>query len=193
MKRLRFLATIFVVAVAALGIWMAGTGMRTGQTGDSKVEAPASAYDYEIRDVVVQQMGSDGALQYELSAKQITQQPQNGQITATELVMHRDPAGSQPGGPNRWTLRANRADLPESTAAITLQGNVHAEGRPENSEVRFSVATEQLRYDMETQDMSVDGPVDYTWGKSTVHCASLRMNIRVGSVVQSKCNGTFVP
>jgi LPS export ABC transporter protein LptC len=193
MSKLRLGAVIFVVAVATLAIWVAGNGMRTGRSGGATGEAPGSAYDYEASDVVVRQMGADGSLQYELSAKQITQQPQGGQITAQDLVMHRDPAGSEPGGPNRLTLRADRADLPEAGGVINLQGNVHAEGRPENSQALFSLATKQLAYNLETQDVSIDRPVDYSWGKSTFHCASLRMNIKLGTVVQSKCNGTFVP
>jgi LPS export ABC transporter protein LptC len=193
MKRLRVLATMFVVAVAALGIWVAGTGMRKGQNGGDTGDTAGAAYDYEIRDVVVQQMGADGALQYELSAQKITQEPKKGQITATELVMHRDPAGSAPGGPNRWTLRASRADLPESGDILSLQGKVHAEGRPGNSRALLAVASEQLVYNLQTQDISIDKPVTITWGSSTAHCASMRMNIRRGTVVQSKCNATYVP
>ena len=193
MKQLRVLATIFIVAAAAFAIWVAGNGMRSGRTGTATSEPAGSAYDYQATDVVVQQMGPDGALQYELAAKQITQQPQDGQISAQELVMHRDPAGSAPGGPNRWTLRADRADLPESGGVITLQDNVHAEGRPENSSKLFSLATRQLTFNLETQDVVIDRQVDYSWGKSTFHCASLRMNIRRGTVVQSKCNGIYAP
>lgn len=193
MKPLRVLASLFVVAVAGLGIWMASTGTRTGRADDQQDEAPAGAYDYEVRDVVVQQMGPDGALQYELSASQITQQPQNGRITATQLVMHRDPPGSAPDSPNRWTLRADRADLPESGDIITLQGKVRAEGRPRNSRELFSIATEQLSYNLESQDITIDQTLEYTWGASRFQCGRLRVNISRGSVVQSKCNGTIVP
>jgi LPS export ABC transporter protein LptC len=193
MKRLRVLATIFVVAAAALAIWVAGTGVRTGRTGDASRETATSAYDYEVRDVVVQQMGPDGSLQYEIAARQITQEPKNGRISAQDLVMHRDPPGTASGGPDRWTIRADRADLPESGSAITLQGKVHADGRTGNSRVPVSVATEQLTYNLETQDISMERPVDFTWGNSTSHCASVRMNIKVGTVVQLNCNATFAP
>jgi LPS export ABC transporter protein LptC len=191
MKRLRVLATIFVAAVAALGIWVAGTGMRTGGTGIDQSDPAGTAYDYVVRDVVVQQMGPDGTLQYEMSAKQITQQPQNGQITATELVMHRDPPGSPADGPNRWTLRADRADLPSSGGAIALKGDVHAQGRPENARSPISVATEQLDYNLETQDVSIDGQVDFRRGSSELMCDGLRMNITRGTVALESCNGTY--
>jgi LPS export ABC transporter protein LptC len=193
MKRVRVLATLFVVAVAALGIWVASTGTRSGRTNTDTSETSSSAYDYEARDVVVRQMAPDGTLQYELTAKKVTQQPKSGQISAEDLVMHHDRAGSAPGGPNRWTLRADRADLPEPGGAITLEGNVHAAGRPENSQVRHSLATEQLTYNLGTREVSVDSPVVYTWGNSTLRCARLRMNTRLGTGVQSDCNGIFVP
>jgi LPS export ABC transporter protein LptC len=193
MKRVRVLATLFVVAVAGLGIWVASTGTRSGRTATDNSAASSSAYDYEARDVVVRQMGPDGTLQYELTAKKVTQQPKSGQISAEDLVMRHDPAGSVPGGPHRWTLSAKRADLPEPGGAITLNGNVHAEGLPENSRTPLSLATEQLSYDLATQDLSIDTPVDYTRGNSKLHCASVRMNIRLGTVVQSKCNGIFAP
>jgi LPS export ABC transporter protein LptC len=193
MKRVRVLATLFVVAVAVLGIWVASTGTRSGRTATDNSETSSSAYDYEARNVVVRQMGADGILQYELTAKRVTQQPKSGQMSAEDLVMHHDPAGSVPGGPHRWTLSAERADLPEPGGEITLKGNVHAEGRPENSRTRLSLATEQLSYNLATQDLTIDMPVDFTEGNSTLHCARVHMNILLGTVVQSKCNGIFAP
>jgi LPS export ABC transporter protein LptC len=193
MKRLRVLATLFVVAMAALGVWLASTGTRSGRTATGQTETAASAYDYEARDVVVRQMGPDGSLQYELTAKKINQQPKSGQISAEDLVMHHDPPGSVPGGPNRWTLRADRADLPESSTAITLQGKVRAEGRLDNSRALLSAATDQLSYNLQTQDITIDTPVDFAWGNNRSHCGSLRMNIKLGTIVQSRCNAIFVP
>jgi LPS export ABC transporter protein LptC len=188
MTRLRVLATIFVVAVAALAIWVAGTGVRTGRTGDASRDTAGSAYDYEVRDVVVQQMAPDGTLQYEIAAKQITQEPKNGRISAQDLVMHRDPAGSEAGGPHRWTLRAQRADLPESGALITLQGNVRAEGRPQDSQSTVAVATESLTYSLETQDVTASTPVDVVWGGSRFHAKSMQLNIRSGDIKTGAIN-----
>jgi LPS export ABC transporter protein LptC len=194
LSKLRVLAMIFIVVVAALGIWVTSTGMRAGRTESGGSDTSDSAYDYEVRDVVVRQMGPDGSLQYELSAKQITQQPKSGQITATELIMHRDPTGSAPDGPNRLTLTADRADLPEVNGAITLVGNVRAKGRLQNSRAQFSVATEQLQYNLLTQDISADSTVDFTWGASRFRCGSLTMNIKRGTgAVESNCNGTYAP
>ena len=187
------LAALFVVGVAALGIWVASTGTRPGRTADAKSDTSNRAYDYVARDVVVQQMGPDGALQYELRAKQISQQPKDGQISAQDLVMYRDPPGTTPGGPNRLSIRADRADLPESGKAITLEGKVHAEGLPQNTRIPLSASTEKLIYNMETEDLSIDVPVEITRGRSKLRCASMSTNMKLGAVVQSNCNGTFAP
>ena len=194
MKRLRVLATIFVVVVAALGIWVASTGMRTGGSGGANSDTAATAYDYVVRDVVVQQMGPDGTLQYEMSAKQITQQPENGHITATELVMHRDPPGSPPDGPDRWTLRADRADLPEPGGAVTLTGKVRGQGRLQNSRATVSLATEELTYNLQTQEVSTRRPVDITWGGTSFQSGDAYVNIKSGVIkVDSEAHGTLVP
>jgi LPS export ABC transporter protein LptC len=194
MKRVRVLATLFVVAVAGLGIWVASTGTRSGRTTTDQSEASSSAYDYEARDVVVRQMGPDGSLQYELTAKQVNQQPKNGQISAQDLVIHHDPPGSVPGGPNRFTIRADRADLPESGAAITVHGKVRAEGRPQNSRATISVVTDELNYDLNRHEISTRKRVAVTQGGSTFHSDDLRVNIKSGDiVVDSKADGTHSP
>ncbi|MEO8315644.1 MAG: LPS export ABC transporter periplasmic protein LptC [Pseudomonadota bacterium] len=180
MNKPRLLAALFVLAVAGLAIWVASSGMRQGQGDGTKKDTPTSAYDYQATDVVITQMGTDGTLQYELSAKQISQEPNKGQIAAQDLVMHRDPPGSPPGGPNRWTLSAKHADLPEMNGSITLQGNVHAEGRPENSQATVVVAADELTYNLQTQEASSKKPVVVTRGNTTIDAQSLHLNIRTG-------------
>ncbi len=194
MSRVGVIAAIVVAALAILAIQLAGTGSQPAGSATSGGDETTKAYDYEVRDVKVQQMGPDGTLQYELVAKQITQQPDNGQISAEDLVMHHDPAGTAPDSANRWTLTANRADLPESGTAITLQGKVQARGRPQNSQAMVALETEQLPYALKTQDVSTRKPVDVTWGSSSFHLDDVRMNIKRGTLsVESQSNGTFAP
>jgi LPS export ABC transporter protein LptC len=168
-----------------LAWWGATPGPESGAPADSS-DTDTNAYDYEARDVVVRQMGADGALQYELEAKQVTQLPRNGQITAQQLLMHHDPAGSTPGGEARWTLTADRADLPEADAPITLDGKVHAQGRLPGSQA------ERLTYNLDTQEVSTDRQVDIAKGSSRLRCGDLRMNIKRGTLsVESPCNAIF--
>jgi LPS export ABC transporter protein LptC len=193
MKGLRVLVILCIAALAALGIWLA-TGTRTAHTDSGQEATAGNAYDYEVRDVVVQQMGPDGSLQYEIQARQITQQPRNGQITATDLVMHRDPPGTSPGGPNRWTVRADSAELPQDGDVLTLKGSVTAQGVPENSRKRISVATEELTYNLQTQDLSTSKLVDITLGTSSFRSDDARVNIKTGAIkVDSEFHATYVP
>lgn len=194
MKKTYLLGAVFVLALAALAAWLAGTGPSTTQTVATETENTDSAYDYDARDVVVRQMGPDGALQYEVVAKQVTQQPRNGRITASELVMHHDPAGTTPGGPRRWTLTANRADLPETGDVISLQGKVRAQGRIKEAEAPVTMAAEQLDYNLTTQDLASDGVVNLTWAGGSMQGRGLRANIKRGVMgLQSEVHGTLVP
>jgi LPS export ABC transporter protein LptC len=195
MKRLRVLATVFVVVVAGFGIWVASTGMRSGGTATDKRDTSGNAYDYVVRDVVVQQMGPDGTLQYEMSAKQINQQPENGLITALEPVIHRDPPGSAPGGPNRWTLRADQAELPQTGGTITLRGSVHGQGRLQNSQrALVSVATEELNYNLESQEFATRTQVHLTWGGNSFRGGDAYVNIKSGVIkVDSRTDAILVP
>lgn len=192
--KLRLLGAAVVVALAALAIWVAGTGTSKGPTAASEDEA-GSTYDYEAHDVVVRQMGADGELQYEIEAKQVTQLPRNGRISAQELVMRHDPPGSPAGGTERWTLTADRADLPELGGAITLEGGVQASGRPKGSRSPLMLQTEKLTYDLESQIISTDSATEVTSGGDRLHTPKgLRANIKSSVLeIESEFNGTFVP
>lgn len=190
MKRLGAVLAVLLVVMAVGSIWFSGTGARTDSTSDG-VEQTDAAYDYDARDVVVQQMGPDGVLQYEVRARQITQL-RTGHVEAKELVMYHDPAGSQPGGPNRWTLTGDRADLPDSGLEITVQGNVRGEGRPPQSRAMLTLTTEQLTYDLRSRELFTPGSVDVNFGNSRLRCGDLRLNMETGELgAESDCNGTF--
>jgi LPS export ABC transporter protein LptC len=194
MKKTYLLAAVFVVALAAMAAWLVGTGRSTTQAVATEADSTDAAYDYDARDVVVRQMGPDGALQYELVAKQVTQQPRNGRITASELVMHHDPAGTTPGGPRRWTLTADRADLPEAGNVISLQGKVRAQGRLKDTQAPVTMLTEQLDYNLDTQDFASDRVVKVAWAAGTFQARGLRANIKSGDLaLQSDVHGTLAP
>lgn len=191
--KLRLLGAAVVVALAALAIWVAGTGTSKGPTTTSEEEA-GNTYDYEAQDVVVRQMGADGELQYEIEAKQVTQLPRNGRISAQELVMRHDPPGSPADGAERWTLTADRADLPELGGAITLEGDVQASGRPQDSRTLLTLQTDLLTYDLESRTLATDSVVELTAGRDKLTGRGLRANIKSGTVaLESDVHGTLAP
>lgn len=194
MKRTTLLAGLVVLGLGAAAVWLSGGRGTTLQPEAS--ETVAAAYDYQAEGVVVQQMGADGRLQYQLEARDVTQQPQNGEISANGLTLFHDPAGAAPGGTGRWTLTAERGALPTEGGLLRLQGNVRASGRTVEDGVPLRFATERLSYDLERQELtSGDAEVLATWGAgSTVRGRQLRANIKTGVVrLESQVNGTLVP
>jgi LPS export ABC transporter protein LptC len=184
-------------AVAVLGLatlWLAGCAPGTSTDSGAEADAAAAAYDYEARGVTVRQMGTDGALLYQIEAREVRQLPDSGRIEAAGLTLTHDPPGTEPGGRNRWTLTADRAELPPDGKVVTLAGNVRATGRPVEGNAPLTLTTESLRYDMVAQEVTTDAPVTLGWGRNTLQGRALRANIRTGSVaLEANVHGTFSP
>lgn len=179
MRRLSAVIAVLVIALVALAVWVARTG--TSQTGTTAAtgNAEETAYDYEARDVVVRQMGANGTLQYQLEAKHMSQLPRNGQISATDLTIHYDPAGTEPGGKNRWTLTADSADLPDDGSVLNLNGNVRARGLPPEESAPALLTTDKLTYNMRTQELTGNTPTVLTWGdRKKLTASQLRYNMK---------------
>jgi lipopolysaccharide export system protein LptC len=193
MKPWRLLLLLLLLGVAAaLWFWRAGRGepAATAQTA----EAPRVAYDYEAHDVVLRQMGPDGRLAFQVEASQITQLPDSGRITARGITLYHDPAGTEPGGPNRWTLTADNGELPAEGGVVTLSGQVRAHGVPVGGSAGVSLATDHLVYDPASQDLSTDDEVRVVSGGNTVSGRGLQANIRTGEVaLRLDVHGTLVP
>lgn len=193
MKPLRILLVLVLVGLGAAAVWLAGRGGRAGGPAQAE-DTPALAYNYEAEDVVLRQMDADGRLQYQVEARQIRQEPDSGRIAATGITLYRDPPDEAPGGPRRWTLTADRGELPAGASAIALAGNVHASGRPREGKALLDMATERLDYDPASQQVTTDADVALRWGRNTLRGKGLTANIRTGEVaLESSIHGTFSP
>lgn len=187
-------AVLVVLAVGAGAFWLSGTDRgAAGDRGDER-ETPDLAYDFEARDVVVQQMDESGRLLYQIEAERIAQLPDNGRIAATGLTMHHDPPGTETAGPYRWTLSAGSAELPADGSAVSFQGNVTARGRLQTNNVDLQLSTEQLDYDLEAGVISSDAEVALGWGKGvTGRGRPLRVNLKQGTTELGYISGSFTP
>lgn len=181
-----------LIALLAAAAWLLLRAPARHAVSAPEAEATA-AYDFEARDVVVQQLGKDGALLYQIEAREIRQQPDSGRITAHQLTLSRDPPGTGTGGPNRWTLRADSAELPAGGGVITLAGNIRAQGRLGTGKGVLALATEELRYDIEAEELASDAEVALTWNGSSFRGPGLRANIRTGTVALESIHGTLAP
>jgi LPS export ABC transporter protein LptC len=193
MRGARLIGLLLVLALGAVAFWFVqgrqGSGAGTARTD----EAPQAAYDYEAHDVVLRQMGPDGRLAYQVEAKEITQLPANGRVTARGLTLYHDPPGTPVGGPNRWTLTADSGELPVEGGVITLSGNVRAHGIPVGKPIALTVTTEHLQYDMAAQELRIDEAVKLVWGTALLEGRSLRVNIGTGKFNLGPGDATAIP
>jgi LPS export ABC transporter protein LptC len=189
-RRAWLLLTLLVVAAAAFWVGRDESG---GPGAEGGSDAAQVAYDYEAHDVVLRQMGPDGRLLYQVEARQITQLPDSGRITAQGLTLLHDPAGTEPGGPNRWTLTAERGELPAEGGVISLAGDVRAQGVPVGGRARVTFLTPQLQYDLDTQELSSSEEVQLTWGGNSMKARGLSFNIGTSEVTGSDVNATLAP
>lgn len=187
-------AVLVVLAVGAGAFWLSGSDRGVGDTPDAARGNPDLTYDFEARDVVVQQMDESGRPLYQLEAERIAQLPDNGRIAATGLTMHHDPAGTPTAGPYRWTLTAQAAELPADGSEVSFEGQVRARGRLQSNNVELDLATETLVYDLRDGEIRSDSEVAVRWGKGVSGSGRpLRVNIKQGTSELGYMSGSFAP
>jgi LPS export ABC transporter protein LptC len=156
------------------------------RSGDVQQQQAGPAYDFEARDVLVRQMDADGRLQYELEARRFAQSASDGEVVAEGLTIHHDPPGTVPGGPHRWTLTANSAQLPADGRVISMVGEVRANGLPRGRRTPVRIATEQLSYDLTEQEVSSDADYEIRWGGIRAVGSGFSYNIDTGNINAGK-------
>lgn len=194
MKRWRWLLAVVVIGLVIAAAYVAGSRTQSGSAAARPNEADAATYAYEAHDVVLRQMDSSGALQYEIQAGSVTQLPRDGAIEARDLTMHYDPPGREVDPGRRWTLTASGAQLPEASDVVKLAGQVLVQGRVPQSPAPIRFQSEQLDYNLRTQELASSAAFEFHWGGSQFSGRGLRANIKQGTVsVESTTNGNIVP
>jgi LPS export ABC transporter protein LptC len=190
MKAWRVTGLLVLLAAAALWLWRGGLDRPAEETRD--VDAAQAAYDYEAHQVVLRQMAPDGRLQFQVQAREITQLP-DGRISAVGLTLYHDPPGSEPGGPDRWTLTADSGELPAEGGVVALAGRVRARGKW-GGRTTVTFATEHLQYDMAAEEFSSADLVQITLGETFIEGRGLRANIRTSTLeLEREMHGTVAP
>ena len=74
-------------------------------------------------------------------------------------------------------------------------GQVRVSGRPEESATIATFATERMDYNLKTQDVTSDAPVELRWGANRMSGEyGLRANIKQGTwELESEVNGQIAP
>lgn len=172
---------LLLIAVLGGGVWFAMRGTE-GSAALVDAEPDGDRYDFEAQQVLMRQMDAKGRLQYEVEAERIVQLPDRGTVHATGLTLRHDPPGTQPGGPNRWTVNAAEGELPSDGRVVTLQGDVRAQGLPVGRSTPLSLKTESLNFDLDSQDIYTQDVVDVARGRIRGRSKSMRANAATGEV-----------
>lgn len=169
---------LVLLAITVLGgaLWYALNGRDTG-SGAVLAEDNPERHDFEAQGVVLRQLDADGRLRYEIEAERILQLRDGGGIIASRLTLRHDPPGTQTGSPQRWILTADEATLPADGRVASLSGTVRAHSVPAGGGAPLQLETEQLRYDMEQQQVSADGRFTLTRGGNQFRGSGLRVDI----------------
>lgn len=187
MRGWRVAIVLLLLAAGGGAFWMSRS--QTGDADTSVDDTAPVAYDYEANDVVLRQMGPDGRMAFQIEAKEITQLPDTGKVTARGVTLYHDPPDTEPGGPNRLTLTADRGELPVEGGVVTLTGKVRAHGVPKGKRAQMTIATESLRYDMATQELSTDDFFRLSMGGIHMQGRGLRANLKTSQVNATDLSG----
>jgi LPS export ABC transporter protein LptC len=179
MKGWRIAIVLLLLGAGAAAFWMSRS--QPEGEADPGDNAPV-AYDYEANDVVLRQMDPAGRMAFQIEAKEITQLPDTGTVNARGITLYHDPPGTEPGGPNRLTLTADSGELPVEGGVVTLTGKVRAHAIPKGKRAPMTIATESLRYDMNTQELSTEDSFRLTMGSIRMTGTNLKANLQTGDV-----------
>jgi LPS export ABC transporter protein LptC len=172
---------LIAVAVAGL-LGLAFTLGRTGRTPVKSTDAETverNDYDFTAQGVTVQQTDATGRLLYAFSARQVQQQANDSQISARDLTLHYDPP-NESATAQRWTVRADTAQLPQQNGVLTVLGNVEARGTPPGSGEVLVIRTNALDYDMRGERLKTRESVRFEWNKRVLTGTGLDADLRSG-------------
>jgi LPS export ABC transporter protein LptC len=177
MKRIAL--PLLLLVTIAVAVWF-----RAGGTGSETAEAPGTAaeFKFEAQGVVMRQMDADGRLKYEVVANRLVQLPDGGPVRASGLTLRHDPPGTAEGSAQRWVLNALEAELPAEGGVLTLSGDVRAKGLPKGQDTPLELATDEIRYDLATQELVAAGEVEVNQGRNIIRGGGLRANASTGEV-----------
>lgn len=177
----KMLAGLLMIAVLGGAVWYALYG-RDARPAIAEAEDDPQRHDFEAQGVVLRQLDAEGRLRYEIEAERILQLRDGGGIIASRLTLRHDPPGTEPGSPQRWVLTADEATLPADGRVASLSGTVRARSVPAGGGAALQLETEQLRYDMELQQVSADGRFTLTRGGNQFRGRGLRVDINEDTV-----------
>jgi LPS export ABC transporter protein LptC len=184
---------------AATALGLLALAFYLGRAGQATVQSAVEAtpeqggYDFTARDVTVQQTDAAGRLLYVFSAEEVQQATDDAQIAARNLTLRYDPPETATTA-QRWTVRADTAQLPQQDGVLTLSGNVEARGTPPKSGAILVVRTDTLDYDLHGERLRTSKPVRFEWNGSVVTGTGLDADLKSGKLqLKTNVRGRITP
>ena len=117
------------------------------------VEAAITNADYRLKQVRLQETGSDGS-RWQLDAEYSETFEEHNTTTMKKVVIKLDERSKSLAKPRNWTVTGDEGQLNQETKDVELRGNVVLV-----SSDGLRLETEQLRWDAEGQRAWTDAPV----------------------------------
>jgi LPS export ABC transporter protein LptC len=117
--------------------------------------------------------GEDGHALYRLDADRIDQPMPQGTIFLTTPRLDYQPESGQ-----HWTVTAERGQLPQSADWADLFGDVHAQGKPADSDLPVRIDTEQLHLNMLDEVATSNVKVRVDWAGNALRGRGMHADLK---------------
>lgn len=182
---LRLLFALGSVAILAALLYLQDADSGSSDSGATELGTATSGYS-EVHAQLIE-TGDDGLPLYRLDADRIDQPQPQGLIYLTNPKLDYQ---IQDG--NRWTLTAERGQMPQAADVADLSGRVHAEGLPTGSQKPLRIDTEELHLDMAQHVATSAVLVHVSWGGDRLDGRGMRADLKNDTLtLASKVHGVL--
>jgi LPS export ABC transporter protein LptC len=178
---------LLFVALLALAVLVLRIGTRD-QVADGTLAASETPR-YYLRQALVTEFGTDGALRYELAADRVEEDPATSTVLLESVTID---YLAEPG--RQWHVTAERGRLLQGAAVVDLEGHVELTGRGTGLLQPAVLRSPSLSLDTDARVASTAAPVELDFGRHSLRAQGLRADLKGETLrLESSVNGRFLP
>lgn len=184
----------WISITALLAALVVGYGALVGHDDEPVAnDEPPEQPGYYLKDAVINRTREDGSPGIEFIARRIQQQVPTQPGHGVDRITMEDVRVNYFGDNDwKWSLSAERGEVPANSRIVHLQGNV--ELKPLDNESKASLRTDELAIDTEKNvAYSTRPPVRLRYGQHAMTVRSLRADLRTEKIRLESVNGRFDP
>lgn len=136
-------------------------------------------------------LGTDeeGRVAYRIVAERLEELPDRELLELSGVEVDYRPADGQP-----WRISATRASAPKDGSELDLEGSVELRSEPGDGSEPVVIATDALRFVMDTSSAESDQPVRISVGDWRLDAVGLRTHLKGDTLqLESEVHGKFSP